>query len=345
MPKILIIRFSSIGDIVLTTPVIRCLKLQLKAELHFLTKRAYHQLLSSNPYIDKVHSIEKKVSEILTALKTERFDHIVDLHKNLRSAQVKWALSAPSSSFDKLNVEKWLRVHLHINRLPKLHIVDRYLQSVAHLGVHNDGAGLDYFVPTDIQLSTHPQLVPYLQEHRIIVFAIGAAHATKRLPCYKIIETCTALATSLGQSPQPHLIALIGGTTETATGKQVVTAVRPTLRNPTSILNLCGATSLHQSAALVKRADVVITHDTGMMHIAAAFRKHIVSVWGNTISDFGMYPYYPQGMNKNTSIAVSQLSCRPCSKIGHAQCPKGHFRCMQDIDPQQIVEAVNAVLD
>ncbi|MBL7728281.1 MAG: glycosyl transferase, partial [Dinghuibacter sp.] len=133
--KILILRFSSIGDIVLTTPVIRCLKKQLPgAELHFAVKSAYSTIVENNPYISKVHVLRDYMEEIVPAMKQEQYDWIIDLHHNLRTLQVKKALKkVPSKSFRKLNIEKWLYTSLKINRMPPVHIVDRYLETVAHL--------------------------------------------------------------------------------------------------------------------------------------------------------------------------------------------------------------------
>ncbi len=319
MQKILVIRFSSIGDIVLTSPVVRCLKQQLGAEIHFLCKTSFRTLLEVNPNIDKTYSIKKDVKEVIPALKAEHYDVIIDLHKNIRSLQVRSALGVKSYSFDKINLAKWLIVNFKINRLPDKHIVDRYLAATAILGVKNDGKGLDYFIPKDqeVDLNDLAQQFNFGESlQKYTAFAIGAAHATKRLPQEKIIAICKSIKTP---------ILLLGGPQEQETGSQVVT------KSGSHVINTCGQMSLHQSASLVRQASEVISHDTGMMHIAAAFRKKIYSIWGNTIPEFGMYPYYPSGTNHNTNIEVEGLSCRPCSKIGSEQCPKGHFRCMNDI--------------
>ena len=194
--KILIIRFSSIGDIVLTTPVIRCLKKQIGAEIHFVTKKNFEKILLSNPYVDKVWSIEKEANEILPQLKSEGFDYIVDLHKNLRSYQIKWALKVPSFSFNKLNIEKWLMVNLKINRLPYKHIVDRNLEAVASLGVKNDNEGLDYFIPKEDEIDINDLIEKHgfnIHNKKYIALVIGAAHATKRLPVEKLIEICNKI--------------------------------------------------------------------------------------------------------------------------------------------------------
>jgi ADP-heptose:LPS heptosyltransferase len=339
--KILIIRFSSIGDIVLTTPVTRCLKMQLGVEVHYLTKRAFCTILESNPYIDKVFAIEKKVGEVLPELRQEKYDAIVDLHRNIRSLKVKWGLwGVRSYSFDKLNWEKWLMVRFKINRLPDIHIVDRYLAAAAPLGIENDGKGLDYFIPPHEEVtvagffSDHLPAQPDLQSPEssiqpppFLVFVIGAAHATKRLPADKIIAICKSLALP---------VVLLGGSGEAETGEVIAGNAGP------HVINACGKLRLHQSASLVRQAQWVITHDTGLMHIAAAFGKEIISVWGNTIPEFGMHPYYPEGVDRNHTMQIDDLPCRPCSKIGFRKCPRGHFRCMRDISPASFVKIIEA---
>lgn len=320
--KILIIRFSSIGDIVLTSPVVRCLKLQSGAEVHYLTKRAYLPLLEANPYLDRVYSFEKKLEEVLPQLKKERYDLVVDLHKNLRSLRVRFALGVQAISFDKLNFEKWLLVNFKINRLPAHHIVDRYLAAVAPLGVKNDGQGLDFFIPNSIS-ATPAEPIP---KPPYIAFAIGAAHQTKRLPTENLISVCKAI-----KKP----VVLLGGKNEEEEGAQIARFAGD------HVINACGKLSLHESATVIRDAEKVIAHDTGMMHIAAAFQKKILSVWGNTIPAFGMYPYYGNHVNENTIFEVSDLSCRPCSKIGFDHCPKGHFRCMKSQDMAAIAALAN----
>lgn len=323
MKKVLIIRFSSIGDIVLTTPVLRCIRLQTGAEVHFLTKESFRGVVEHNPHISRVHTIRKKVSEVLPALKSEGYDFVVDLHRNLRSWQVKTALGVPSKSFDKLNWEKWLLVNLGINRLPQLHIVDRYLAAAAPLGVQNDGLGLDYFIPETDDVAAKVFLDRHLGAHipAFIALVTGAAHATKRLPEARLVELCRLISMP---------VVLLGGPDELEQGERIVA------QSGQHVLNGCGKLKLNQSAAVLRQAQTVITHDTGLMHIAAALGKNIVSIWGNTVPEFGMAPYMPDGNTVGKILEVKGLSCRPCSKIGHQTCPKGHFRCMNDIDFSEI---------
>lgn len=324
--KILVVRFSSIGDIVLTTPVVRCLHLQLNAEVHYLTKASFVSILKTNPYLSKVWSIRSKVAEVRAGLQAEEFDYVIDLHKNLRTLQLRLMLRSSFLAFQKLNLEKWLMTKLKMNRLPKTHIVDRYLETVKPFGVNNDGQGLDYFIPQNAKVA----IEDYRQNgEKIIAFAIGAAHATKRLPTEKIISICHKIIES-----SPAIIILLGGKDDAARGKIIAQSIEQ------KIINYCGKLNLSQSASVLQQADIVITHDTGLMHIAAAFDKQIVSVWGNTIPDFGMYPYVDA--SKFAIVEVQGLSCRPCSKIGHSACPKRHFKCMNQIDESLILDEVKA---
>ena len=317
--KILIIRFSSIGDIVLTTPIIRCLKTQVPgAQIHFAVKKSFLPVVESNPYIDKIHMLENDLHALIAELKQEHFDYIVDLHKNTRTIRIKNALSdATDFSFNKINIEKWLLTALKINILPKKHIVDREFAAVKHFHVHNDGKGLDYFISEkDVVKETD---IPTSHMHGYIGVVIGAAHATKKLPVEKLKELCTKIN---------HPIILLGGKEDAGAAQQIACV------DPVKIYNACGKFNLNESADLVRKAKIIISHDTGLMHIAAAFKKPIISVWGNTIPEFGMYPYYGDAQIPNFKFQISNLRCRPCSKIGYNKCPKKHFNCMmqQDID-------------
>ena len=306
--KILVVRFSSIGDIVLTTPVVRMLKKQLNAQVHFLTKSAYVSLLKNNPYIDSVYQIENSITEVIADLKKEKYDYVIDLHSNLRTQILKFRLGMPAKSFNKLNMEKFMLTNFKLDNMPKIHIVDRYLETVKHLGVKNDNQGLDFF------LSANDKLDISIFPKNYIVFIIGGQHATKILPNEKIISI-------IKKVNKPVL--LIGGPEDAHRGEEIAKACD-------KVVNTCGKYSILQSASLVQQATMVITHDTGMMHIAAAFNKKIYSVWGNTVPEFGMYPYLESEQSKR--IEVKGLNCRPCSKIGYDKCPKGHFKCMQEID-------------
>lgn len=325
--KILIIRLSSIGDIILTTPVVRCVKTKYpNAEIHYCTKKNYTPLLEYNPYVDRIIPFEKSLKSLIREIKKESYDYVIDLHHNVRTLRIKLALPNRTAvySFRKMNIRKLIAVKFHLSTiLPRIHIVDRYMAACKNLDVKNDQQGLDYFFPPDFTIEPLPEKF----SDKYIALVIGAQFQTKQLPVYKLIEVCQ-------KSPYSQFV-IVGGTEDIERGEEIVSKCP-------NALNVCGKYSLHGSAALVKNASLVITNDTGMMHIAAAFNKKIISIWGNTIPEFGMYPYLPVHPSFFSIHEVKNLSCRPCSKIGYKKCPRGHFNCMEKQNVEKIVEDINS---
>jgi ADP-heptose:LPS heptosyltransferase len=323
--KILIIRFSSIGDIVLTTPVIRCIrKTYPDADIHFLVKKNFSGIVLANPHINRVLTLSGDIHATIEILKNEKFDYIIDLHNNLRTLRIKRALKGiPFYSFDKLNAQKWVYTSFKINLLPHKHIVDRYMEAVESLGVVNDGLGLDYFIPENDVVEDSD--IPFSHSQGYISIAIGAAHFTKKLPVDKLKKLCAYIT---------YPVILLGGNEDFNNGFEIARI------DPVRIYNGCGKFSLNESADIIRKSKLVITHDTGLMHIAAAFKKNILSVWGNTVPSFGMYPY----RTSYEVFQVNKLWCRPCSKIGFERCPLGHFKCMREIPIDTIIERTNQFL-
>lgn len=325
--KILIVRFSSIGDVVLTTPILRCIKEQLpQAEIHYITKKSFQSILEHNPRISKLFTIEKSIDEVLEGLKKENYDFVIDLHKNIRTLSLKRKLGVKSYSFPKLNFQKWLLVNFKTDKMPKVHVVDRYFEAVKEIGVVKDKLGCEYYLSEKDKVDTlkHLNLTP----KSYVAIAIGAQFATKMLPVEKLIKIAKQI-----QSP----IVLLGGPTDVERAEELMNA----LSEEKSIKNAVNLFSLNQSASLVSQAKVLLTHDTGLMHIATCFNIPIVSVWGNTVPALGMFPYYPENPSMYRIHEVDNLSCRPCSKIGYQSCPKKHFNCMNFQDVDKIAEDVN----
>ena len=321
--KILLIRFSSIGDIVLTTPVIRCIKRQMDddVELHMLTRDKFESLSYNNPYIDKTHEYGNSLREVIKELKKEEFDYVVDLQKNSLSRRVCWALGCEHHSFHKLDFKKMLLTTFKINKLPNVHIVDRYFEAVEPLDVKNDGRGLEFYI-SESNMMQEPDL-PEEFRNGFYAVVVGGSYNTKVIPTEKLVEIIEKL-------DEP--VILLGGPGDMQRAKQVADAVGENVWNPVGMLNL------EQSAAIIKMSKAVLTSDTGMMHIAAALNKPMVSVWGNTVPEFGMYQLYPKGsINKLNIVEIKDLKCRPCSKLGYKKCPKGHFKCMKMIDTDKVV--------
>lgn len=326
--RLLFIRFSSIGDIVFTTPAIRCAKQQIPGvELHFLTKASMKAVTEANPYIDHFHYFDKDLNATIKGLKAFQFDYIIDLHRNLRTFQIQKALGVPSLSYHKLSLQKLLLTKLHLNYMPARHIVDRSLDTLSALGVVNDGKGLDYFIPKEATLPSNA--LPAAFQSGYIALVIGASYATKKLPVASLQALCHKI---------PYPIVLIGGKEDQAEGAAIEAI------NPIKIWNACGKFNLHESALLVKQSKTVISHDTGFLYIACAFHKKTVAIWGATAPALQVEPYYPTNMDSSKqnvwyyNAIVPNLPCQPCSNYGTKQCPQGHFACMKKQDLQSIAD-------
>jgi ADP-heptose:LPS heptosyltransferase len=324
--KVLIIRLSSIGDIVLTTPVIRCVKQQLAdAEVHFLTKDTFSGLVVHNPYIDHIKCWTNDTKALVNELALENYDLVIDLHKNLRTRKLKKVLKITWISFDKLNIQKWLFVQFKLNLLPQIHIIDRYFDALKSLQVVDDQKGVDYFFSDNLSL----QLSEYnLQPKAYVALAIGGTYFTKQIPLDVILNIIKRL--------NRPIVLLGGGSVDEAKAAQIVNAI-----SHTSVIDLCNKLTLDESAYIIKNASDLITGDTGLMHIASAFETPIHCLWGNTHPSFGMYAYRT---NKEELFNYQvDLKCSPCSKLGGDSCPRGHFECMLKQNIKQIVKNCQAV--
>ncbi|MFT3911224.1 MAG: glycosyltransferase family 9 protein [Ferruginibacter sp.] len=334
MPKILVIRFSSIGDIVLASPVLRCLKKQLEnAEVHFVTKTSFKIVTASNPYIDKFFYYDKDIAPLIDELKKENYDYVIDLHNNFRSNKIKRALKKKSYTIDKLNIQKFLLTKLNIDIMPHIHITQRSLNTVAALKVFDDGLGLDYFIPKE-DIVSHKDL-PHSHYHGFIAIVIGANYFTKKLPVHKLQELCYKI---------DHPIVLLGGKEDAAAGAEIASL------DPIKIYNACGKFNLNESADLVRQSKFVISHDTGLQYIACALQKPVLAIWGGTSPRLDVEPYYGKlFMQKQTTPIyeniVLNLRCQPCSKFGTHTCPLDHFNCMEKQDIDALVRKVNLKLE
>lgn len=332
--KLLVIRFSSIGDIVLTTPAIRCLKQQLpNVEIHFLSKLQFKAVTEANPYIDQFHYYNGNLSALTKTLKAEQFDYVIDFHKNFRSYKIRWALRTKVLAYRKLSVQKFLLTRFHINLMPGRHISLRCLDALAPLGVTDDGRGLDYFIPLHATLK--PGDLPVSHSAGYIAIVIGASYFTKKLPLEKLQELCAAIN---------YPIVLVGGKEDATMGAAIATV------DDIKVYNACGKFSLHESADIVRHSNLVISHDTGLQYIACAFQKKVLAIWGGTSPALDVEPYYGTGYVNEAlhhlyhNYVVPNLACQPCSNYGTTTCPKKHFHCMQWQDVDQIAKDALAMV-
>lgn len=336
MKKILVVRFSSIGDIVLTSPVLRALKEQKPDwTLHFLTKSPYRPLVAHNPNVDKLFGYDSgNWGALMGQLRREDYDFILDLHNNWRTRRLSAALKIRRYAYPKANIRKWLLVRTKQRGIMDgRHVVSRYFRALKPWGIEPDDQGLDYFIPHYARLRPHD--LPLSHSAGYLIFSIGGSFATKRLPVDQWVRLAAAM---------DHPIILLGGEEDREMGEEIARM------DPVKLYNACGKFSLPESAWLVAHSRLVLTNDTGMMHIASAFHKPIISFWGNTVPEFGMYPYF----GPRTSLAEPHpfsymvenrdLSCRPCSKLGFDRCPKGHFRCMKELPLEEVLVRVEDIL-
>jgi len=314
MQKILIIRLSSIGDIVLTSPVVRCVKLQTNAKIHFLTKAKYAPIISSNPYVDKIIIIEDKLQETIKLLKNERYNYIIDLHNNFRSFLIKMNLGLMNYTIKKENWKKYLLIYFRFNLL-KDHVVERYFKTIEKIPVKNDNKGLDYFLNIDTDVDFN------INQH-FISWCIGASYIQKSLSEEQIIAVCNSIAVP---------VVLLGGIEEQKKGTSIVRK-----SSHSSIYNFCGKLSLDQSAYLTKNSNLVLTNDTGLMHVASAFHKPILSFWGCTKPVLGFSSY----MNKSKYInMVMNPNKEPCSKHGN-YCKIDKAGCIKKLNYKSILKLI-----
>ena len=307
--KILILQLESIGNVVLSSAVVRCLKQQLPvAAIHYATRPAYQSVIAYNPYIAKKHYLAGSLYELILELRTERFDYVIDLQNTFMTGLIRVALGTRSFSVEKQTIPQWLHTRWKINTLIGDHVVDRYMRTVETLGVENDGQGLDYFIPYKDEVET--AWLPETHQSDFVAYAIGGHHQTRRLPVWRMIELCRKIN---------YPIVLLGDKADRGAGDELVQAL-----GEHQIYNACGLYNLNQSASLLQRARVVFSHDTGLMHIAAAFRKKVYSIWGSTTPQLGFYPY----KTSYVRLETPGLGCRPCSASRTGSCPMNHFKCM-----------------
>ncbi|MEN9334977.1 MAG: hypothetical protein RLY35_2157 [Bacteroidota bacterium] len=316
--KILIIRFSAIGDIVLASPVLRILQEGLEggAELHMVVRKRYLPVVEHNPRLSKVFSFDSTIQELMDDLEKEEYDYIIDLQNNLRSNLIKKRLGVLSFTVEKKNLAKFIWIKFGF-RLTIPHVVNRYLDTLKTLGLSDDGKGLEFEIPADVHVD-----IPFQQYTAVV---IGANHFGKRPDAANWSGILHRI---------PGNIILVGGKDE----EMMSTA----LTNHSRIVSMVNRLSLIESAWIVKNAKMVVAGDTGLMHVAAAFGKNILSLWGCTRPGLGMSPWRP-GEN-SVMIEPKGRGDRPCSKLGDS-CKHGQLnRCIHEIDLNELEKKAQFIL-
>jgi len=320
--KILIVRLSSLGDILLTTPLIRSLKkVHPTIEIHFLLREEYQDVLLHNPHISKLITIkpEDSYSKTKDILSKYKYDFVIDLQNNLRSRVLTHGLHCRKVKFKKLSWQKFLLVKFKVNMLSNALLIPKRYASVIE-GLELDDEGLELY-------TQEKQSESLIGATNLIGFCPGSRHFTKMWPKEYFIELGKILIDN------GFNIVLFGGKDDQNLCGEIKS-------NLSKCFNLSNDNLILQTAADMKLCKAIICNDSGLMHTASAVGIPLVAIFGSTVKEFGFFPY----RCKNLVLENKSLSCRPCSHIGKSHCPKKHFNCMREIKPQFVFNSLQNFL-
>jgi lipopolysaccharide heptosyltransferase II len=341
--KILLIRFSSMGDIVLSSPLIRALRTAYPvAQIDFILKREYAELLKYNPHLSSLIELRSDDPAELKGLRAgvhrERYDAIIDIHNSLRSRYVRtFAGARYVKVVRKRVIERFFLVRFKSNFYRQaVPVPERYLETVRKFGVRDDGGGLEIFVPEEITQSVATLLGKYKLEKysTILGMAPMAKHFTKRWLPERYVELGARLAREKGAK-----ILILGSKAESDSCGDIAQMINARAGS-NAAESLAGRITLLETAAVLDHCTLLISNDTGIMHLGAARKKAVVAIFGSTVREFGFFPFRTPGI----VLERSGLECRPCTHIGLNRCPKGHFRCMKEIEVDEVAAATRTLL-
>lgn len=331
--KILLIRFSSFGDITQSLSLPSRLA-ELGGEVHWVTRKDFTPLLQGHPAITKIWSLDRKqgmlgLFQLIFALRKENFTHIYDAHNNLRSHLICWFLRPP------LAIERILNPPFFVRKSQKRwkrFLLFRLRKNTYEMPFSGQRDLLEPLTPWGLEKTPPPAPQMFLPNEVVskvraqvafetfFTVAPSAAHALKRWP----LEHFKNL---LLRFPSEKFICL-GGPEDTFIQELVKVA-------PDRIANMAGKFSLQESAAAISLSKGLVTNDTGLLHVAEQLGKRAIALMGP--APFG----FPS--RKSTTIMELNLACRPCSKHGQGPCVNEKFqRCMVDITPAMVEKEIRA---
>lgn len=330
IPRILIVRFSSIGDILLTTPLVRALRARHPAaKITYVVRADMADALRHNPRVTEVVAWVRSapLTGLASRLRETEWTHRLDLHGSVRSMALRQLVGGNWTGFPKHRLRRTLIIRTGRRRGGHLgHVADRYFEAAAGLDVEPDGGGAEFFFPTQAQNEADDFLRHHGlgQARTLVAVAPGAAHATKRWP----LAHWEALVRRARAASD---IVVVGGPGEESLGEALVVA------GGGAVANAAGRFDLSGTAALLKRARVLAGGDTGVMHLATAVGTPVVALYGPGVEEFGYFPYHARAL-----VLQKDLACRPCTSHGGPRCPLGHHRCLVDILPEEVAQALVA---
>lgn len=317
--KILVIRLSSLGDIILTTPVIRALKSKYPhLKIDFLVKESFVETVNHNKHLETVYTYEKDIDRLLTV----NYDFVLDLQNNRRSRIIVKKIKAPVQRFKKPQLKKFLLVNLKINLFKTIvPISKRYAENIEGIEVESPP---ELF--TDAHVLTLPEI--FVNGNRTIGICPGSKHYTKMWP-EDYYKNLAQMLLDVGFN-----VVIFGGNSDIETGARISADVA-------GVINLTNENRLLETVQLMKHCDAVVCNDSGMMHTATAAGIKVLAIFGSTVREFGFAPF----SDKAVVVENKNLACRPCSHIGKNSCPNGHFRCMLDLTPEVVFEELKNLLE
>lgn len=342
--KTLVIRFSSIGDVVLTSPLLRVLRSRFpKSQIDFLTRKEYADLVRFNPNVNLTYEFDTSegfagLRRMKKTLKEEGYDLVVDLHNSIRSRFVRSMRGVKAVVVDKRIPERTLLVKFKKNSYAGIvPVADRYLETLGEYGISSDGKGAELHLPDEVLFGVASRVAKlHLNrfEH-VLGICPFARHATKEWPAERYAEVGRRFV-----AEKAGAVMIFGGKADVPRATALSAALRSHAGSE-RVIDWTGELTLAESAAALQYCDVVVTNDSGLMHMAAAMQRRVVALFGSTVEEFGFFP------PRNTSVVIEQkdLACRPCSHIGRDTCPEGHFRCMLDTSVESVWKAVLEMMD
>ncbi len=336
--RILVIRLGAIGDVLLTTPFLRVLKETYpNASIDYVVKEMYTSLLEDHPYIDHLYAFSSRDGKrgwraILKDIQQNNYDLIVDLQNNLRSRTWSLLSGVREQRLYRLGRGKrFLMVYGRLNQTKKFKSVPaKYIEILSDWNVQEDSVGPEIFISDSIHNKVDQKIEDsgVSNKKTLVLLAPGASKVTKRWPFERYVQVANYY---LREGME---VGLIGGKQDTLLCQKMSDEIKG------PVMNLTGECSLLESAAAIQRADVLVTNDTGMMHMATAVSTPVVAIFGPTSRHFGFFPY-----QSVSEVVEKEIKCRPCSYHGSRKCPKGHFKCMLEIKPEEIIQTVNQMLN
>lgn len=332
------------GDIVLSTPLLRVLRARFPGmQMDYVTRTEYAELVRSNQNLNVTHEFDASTGfgglrMLKKKLRRERYDLILDLHDSIRSKYLRSLLGVRRiAAVNKRIKERTKLVRFKKNTYgPIVPVADRYIETVAAYGIENDGKGPELHIPDETLFAVSGRIASLRLnrfEH-VLGLCPFARHKTKEWPPEFFSHVAHRFV-----KESDGAVMLFGGSADAERARQLAVGLTDAVGEE-RVVNVAGKLTLSETAAAMQYCDVILTNDTGLMHLAEAMQKRIVAVFGSTVREFGFFP------STSSSIILERvgLYCRPCSHIGREQCPEKHFRCMLEIEPATVYESVRQIL-